>query len=167
MDLPQLPAGKRFTLPRPPLSADALLLAQLATRETKAGLATAIFTADANDAQRLIDELAFFAPDLRCALFPDWETLPYDSWWAIAAIRAHPALDHIPALLVTADAGEHHNVEAETAGFDGIVSRPFARDDLVRTVALLAATGRQPHRRPRAQAVVSVFDSGFVLGDGV
>jgi transcription-repair coupling factor (superfamily II helicase) len=80
MDLPQLPAGKRFTLPRPPLSADALLLAQLATRETKAGRATAIFTADANDAQRLIDELAFFAPDLRCALFPDWETLPYDSF---------------------------------------------------------------------------------------
>jgi transcription-repair coupling factor (superfamily II helicase) len=38
------------------------------------------FTADANDAQRLIDEIAFFAPDLRCALFPDWETLPYDSF---------------------------------------------------------------------------------------
>ena len=80
MDLPSLPAGKRFTLPRPPLSADALLLAQLATRETAAGRATAIFTADANDAQRLIDELRFFAPDLRCALFPDWETLPYDSF---------------------------------------------------------------------------------------
>ena len=84
----------------------------------------------------------------------DCQTLPYDSWWAIAAIRAHPALDHIPALLVAADAGEHHNVEAETAGFDGIVSRPFALDNLVRTVALLATTGRQPHRRPRAQAVV-------------
>ena len=84
----------------------------------------------------------------------DCQTLPYDSWWAIAAIRAHPALDHIPALLVTAEASEHHNVEAETAGFDGIVSRPFALDDLVLTVALLAATGRQPHRRPRARAVV-------------
>jgi transcription-repair coupling factor (superfamily II helicase) len=24
--------------------------------------------------------MAFFAPDLRCALFPDWETLPYDSF---------------------------------------------------------------------------------------
>ena len=80
MDLPSLTAGKRFTLPRPPLSADALLLGQLAERETKAGRATAIFTADANDAQRLIDELRFFAPDLRCALFPDWETLPYDSF---------------------------------------------------------------------------------------
>src|SRR5260370_1265935 len=34
----------------------------------------------ASDAQRLIDEMAFFAPGLRCALFPDWETLPYDSF---------------------------------------------------------------------------------------
>ena len=57
MNLPPLPAGKRFTLPRPPLSADALLLAQLAAREKGAGRATAVFTADANDAQRLIDEL--------------------------------------------------------------------------------------------------------------
>jgi transcription-repair coupling factor (superfamily II helicase) len=24
--------------------------------------------------------MAFFAPDLRCALFPDWETLPYDTF---------------------------------------------------------------------------------------
>ncbi|GAA4345545.1 transcription-repair coupling factor [Variovorax defluvii] len=80
MHLPQLTPGKRFTLPRPALSADALLLAQLACRETAAGRATAVFTADANDAQRLIDELAFFAPTLRCALFPDWETLPYDSF---------------------------------------------------------------------------------------
>jgi transcription-repair coupling factor (superfamily II helicase) len=68
-----------MTLPRPPASADALLLARLAQREKAAGSATAIVTADANDAQRLIDEIAFFAPELRCALFPDWETLPYDS----------------------------------------------------------------------------------------
>ncbi|VWX63053.1 Transcription-repair-coupling factor [Burkholderiales bacterium 8X] len=80
MDLPPLSAGKRFTLPRPPLSADALLLAQLAGREKSAHRATAVFTADATDAQRLIDEIAFFAPEVRCALFPDWETLPYDSF---------------------------------------------------------------------------------------
>ncbi|NPC54505.1 transcription-repair coupling factor [Caenimonas soli] len=80
MDLPKLSAGKRFTLPRPPGSADALLLARLAEREKAAGKLTAIVTADATDAQRLIEEMAFFAPDLRCALFPDWETLPYDSF---------------------------------------------------------------------------------------
>ena len=80
MDLPKLSAGKRFTLPRPPGSADALLLARLAEREKSTGKLTAIVTADATDAQRLIEEMAFFAPDLRCALFPDWETLPYDSF---------------------------------------------------------------------------------------
>ena len=80
MHFPTLAAGKRFALPRPPLSADALLLAQLAEREKAAGRATAVFTADANDAQRLIDEIVFFAPTLRCALFPDWETLPYDAF---------------------------------------------------------------------------------------
>ncbi len=80
MDLPKLSPGKRFTLPRPFGGADALLLAQLAQREKAAGRLTAIVTADASDAQRLIDDMAFFAPEIRCALFPDWETLPYDSF---------------------------------------------------------------------------------------
>ena len=80
MDLPKLIPGKRFTLPRPPGSADALLLARLAQREKAAQRVVAIVTSDANDAQRLLEELPFFAPDLRCALFPDWETLPYDTF---------------------------------------------------------------------------------------
>ncbi|MEP6825231.1 MAG: hypothetical protein ABI919_10480, partial [Ramlibacter sp.] len=80
MDLPKLTSGKRYTLPRPTGSADAFLLARLAEREKSAGRLTAIVTSDANDAQRLLEEMAFFAPDLRCALFPDWETLPYDTF---------------------------------------------------------------------------------------
>jgi len=80
MDLPKLQPGKRFTLPRPFGAADALLLAQLAQREKATGRLMAVVTADATDAQRLIDEMAFFAPEIRCALFPDWETLPYDSF---------------------------------------------------------------------------------------
>lgn len=80
MDLPRLTPGKRYALPQPIGSADALLLAQLGLREKAAGRPVAIVTADASDAQRLLDELPFFAPELRCALFPDWETLPYDSF---------------------------------------------------------------------------------------
>ncbi len=80
MDLPKLSPGKRFTLPRPPGSADALLLARLGQQQKAGQRRTAIVTADASDAQRLIDEMAFFAPELRCALFPDWETLPYDQF---------------------------------------------------------------------------------------
>ena len=80
MDLPKLSPGKRYALPRPPGSADALLLARLAVREKEGGRRMAIVTATAGDAQRLVDELAFFGPDLRCCLFPDWETLPYDTF---------------------------------------------------------------------------------------
>ncbi len=80
MELPKLSPGKRFTLPRPAGSADALLLARLGEREKAQHRTVAIVTADATDAQRLIDEMAFFAPGLRCALFPDWETLPYDTF---------------------------------------------------------------------------------------
>ena len=80
MDLPKLTPGKRFTLPRPQGSADAVLLAQLALRDKARGSLTAIVTSDAADAQRLMDEMVFFAPSLRCALFPDWETLPYDTF---------------------------------------------------------------------------------------
>ena len=80
MDLPKLQISKRFTLPRPVGSADALLLSTLGQREKAAGKLMAIVTADATDAQRLMEEIAFFAPDLRCALFPDWETLPYDTF---------------------------------------------------------------------------------------
>ncbi|WP_293220772.1 transcription-repair coupling factor [Ottowia sp.] len=80
MQLPKLIPGKRHALPRPPGSSDALALARLAERERAAGRLTAIVTADASDARRLQDELAFFAPALRVTLFPDWETLPYDSF---------------------------------------------------------------------------------------
>ncbi|MBS0500965.1 MAG: transcription-repair coupling factor [Burkholderiaceae bacterium] len=80
MQLPKLIPGKRHALPRPPGSSDALWLAALAAREQAAGQLTAIVTADASDARRLQDELAFFAPQLRVTLFPDWETLPYDSF---------------------------------------------------------------------------------------
>ena len=80
MNLPPLTLGKRFTLPRPVGSADAVLLAQLALRDKAQGRITAIVTADATDAQRLVDEVQFFAPTLRLAIFPDWETLPYDTF---------------------------------------------------------------------------------------
>jgi transcription-repair coupling factor (superfamily II helicase) len=80
MDLPKLTPGKRFTLPRPIGSADATLLAQLGMREKSANRPMTIVTAEASDAQRLLEEIPFFQPQLRCALFPDWETLPYDTF---------------------------------------------------------------------------------------
>ena len=77
MHLPSIAPGKRFTLPRPTGSADALLIARHAAQQKTL---TTVITAEPADAQRLADELPFFAPGLRIALFPDWETLPYDTF---------------------------------------------------------------------------------------
>ena len=57
-------------------SADALALARLAANEPP----LAVVSATALDAQRLSEELAWFAPGLRVCLLPDWETLPYDQF---------------------------------------------------------------------------------------
>ncbi len=82
MRVPDLAPGKRYTLPLPSGSADALLLARHAVARLAAGhrAPLAVFTAEPADAQRLLDEIAFFAPTLRAAVFPDWETLPYDNF---------------------------------------------------------------------------------------
>ena len=80
MQLPHIAPGKRFTLPRPIGSADALLLARFAQARAAEQQLTAIVTAEPADTQRLQDELAFFGPKLRVAVFPDWETLPYDTF---------------------------------------------------------------------------------------
>jgi transcription-repair coupling factor (superfamily II helicase) len=77
--MPQLAAlpsrGARLDLPVLAGSADALALAQLAG----GGHMLAVVTANPLDAQRLQEEIAWFAPALRVHLLPDWETLPYDS----------------------------------------------------------------------------------------
>ena len=65
--------GQRLDLPALPGSADALALARLAGRQP-----LVVVTASAGDAQRLLEEIPWFAPDLRVRLLPDWETLPYD-----------------------------------------------------------------------------------------
>ena len=80
MQLPHIVPGKRFTVPRPVGSADALLLARFAQARKAEGRLTGIVTAEPADTQRLEDELSFFAPELRIAVFPDWETLPYDTF---------------------------------------------------------------------------------------
>ena len=80
MQLPSLAPGQRFTLPRPPGAADALLIAHLASARAAQGQLTLVVCAEPADSQRLADELPFFAPHLRIAVFPDWETLPYDQF---------------------------------------------------------------------------------------
>ncbi|MDD2916128.1 MAG: transcription-repair coupling factor [Gallionella sp.] len=55
-------------------SSDALALTQYAANNAP----LAVIAANALEAQRLVEEIPFFAPELRVHLLPDWETLPYD-----------------------------------------------------------------------------------------
>ncbi|MEK7302676.1 MAG: transcription-repair coupling factor, partial [Pseudomonadota bacterium] len=57
-------------------SSDSLFLAQLAQQAKP----VTIITANALDAQRLLEEIPYFAPELKAHLLPDWETLPYDTF---------------------------------------------------------------------------------------
>jgi transcription-repair coupling factor (superfamily II helicase) len=68
--------GTRLDLPPLAGSADALAIAELA----QSGRLLAVVAASPLEAQRLLDEVAWFAPGLRVHLLPDWETLPYDSF---------------------------------------------------------------------------------------
>ncbi|MDR1462620.1 MAG: transcription-repair coupling factor [Azoarcus sp.] len=68
--------GARLDLPPLAGSADALAIAELAAR----GQMLAVVTARPSEAQRLLEEIRWFAPQLRVHLLPDWETLPYDSF---------------------------------------------------------------------------------------
>ena len=77
LSLPGLPKpGQRLDLPPYPPSADALALSRLAHR----GRLLVAVSASPLEAQRLAEELAWFAPELRSHLLPDWETLPYDAF---------------------------------------------------------------------------------------
>ena len=77
--VPDLPApGQKERGPALPGSSDAIALAQLAVQCVRQKRMLAVVSADALAAQRLTDEIPWFAPGLRVALLPDWETLPYD-----------------------------------------------------------------------------------------
>ena len=78
--VPTLGHSTRFTYAANGL--DSLSLATLSCRlKTTADIKKApivIITSNAFEAQRLLEELPYFAPDLSVHLLPDWETLPYD-----------------------------------------------------------------------------------------
>ena len=57
---------------------DSLSLASLACRLKTTKQPLVIITSSAFEAQRLMEEMPYFAPDLGLHLLPDWETLPYD-----------------------------------------------------------------------------------------
>ena len=74
--LPDLSQVSRFSYAANGL--DSLLLASHSCRLKTTKNPLLIVTANAFEAQRLLEEIPFFATEIRTHLLPDWETLPYD-----------------------------------------------------------------------------------------
>jgi transcription-repair coupling factor (superfamily II helicase) len=80
LPIPILGLASRITLATS--GEDALSLANLALKlkANKPSQPLVIISANAFDAQRLLEEIPYFAPSLSVHLLPDWETLPYDQF---------------------------------------------------------------------------------------
>ena len=80
--LPVPATGQTKRLDPLPAGADSLALAQLASQlnaeQKSPKMPLVILTANAFEAQRLLEEIPWFAPTLGVSMLPDWETLPYD-----------------------------------------------------------------------------------------
>ncbi len=101
----QLPAsalkvGQKFSIAKPHGSGDALWLTELALQEKKC---IVLFCADPLEAQRLTEEMRLFNKALRINQFPDWETLPYDTF--------SPHQDLISERLQTLNQLRHNEVD--------------------------------------------------------
>ncbi|MBL8397709.1 MAG: transcription-repair coupling factor [Candidatus Accumulibacter sp.] len=83
LSFPRLPlpaSGERLQFSCGIGSSDALLIADAALRASREAQRRllVVVTASSGDAQRLLDEIPWFAAGLKVRLLPDWETLPYD-----------------------------------------------------------------------------------------
>jgi transcription-repair coupling factor (superfamily II helicase) len=80
LPVPAIGQSERISASAP--GSDSLALAQLGLKLSTAAdrqkQPLVVITASAFEAQRLLDEIPFFAPKLCVNLLPDWETLPYD-----------------------------------------------------------------------------------------
>ncbi|MEO1957692.1 MAG: transcription-repair coupling factor [Methylophilaceae bacterium] len=70
--------GKSTRFPYSANGLDSWSLASLACRLKTTKEPLVVITSSAFEAQRLMEEMPFFAPGLSLHLLPDWETLPYD-----------------------------------------------------------------------------------------
>ncbi len=80
LPIPKLGQATRVALSH--LGQDDHALAELALKlkAEKPAKPLVIISANGFDAQRLLEEIPYFAPDLTVNLLPDWETLPYDQF---------------------------------------------------------------------------------------
>ena len=94
---------------------------------------------DGEEALEILDDTSQPLPDVITvdALMPR-----RDGWWTVSMIRADPRLMDIPIIMVTASVQSHHRAQAEQAGVDGFVAKPFEPDELLALIGILAVGGR-------------------------
>lgn len=102
---------------------------------------------EATDGKAAMTRLIDPAEPVPAVVLLDRQMSPYDGWWAIAAIRGHPPLDGVPAVLLTAASNDIDKADVLRAGFDAYVTKPFDPEVLVDVVSRLAAGGRRGRRR--------------------
>lgn len=78
MQLSPPPPGKSSRFSYAANGLDSLSLASLACSLKTTKTPLVIIASNAFEAQRLIEEIPYFSPDISIYMLPDWETLPYD-----------------------------------------------------------------------------------------
>jgi CheY-like chemotaxis protein len=97
---------------------------------------------EAGDGQAALDLLDRNPDRLPAVILLDAQMAPLDGWEAVAAIRADPALAHLPVVMVTASLQQREKERSIAAGVDAFVAKPFEPEDLVDLVGDLAVSGR-------------------------
>ncbi|PPC97910.1 MAG: transcription-repair coupling factor, partial [Methylotenera sp.] len=80
LPIPNKGQANRLTLKNSGEDAFALAMLAMQSKTQKPNQPLVIITAGGFDAQRLLEEIPYFAPSLSVHLLPDWETLPYDQF---------------------------------------------------------------------------------------
>lgn len=127
----QLAHGKKAQCATLAGSSDALFFAQLASQMNKP---IVIFCADPQQAWRLLNEIKLFDEHLKVHHFPDWETLPYDTF--------SPHHDLISERLKTLQALLNNDIDVLTLPISSALYR-LAPTDFVRSRSFYFKKGDQ------------------------
>jgi CheY-like chemotaxis protein len=97
---------------------------------------------EARDGDEALEILADTSQPLPDVITVDALMPRRDGWWTVSMIRADPRLADIPIIMVTASVQSHHRAQAEQAGVDGFIAKPFEPDELLALIGILAVGGR-------------------------
>jgi CheY-like chemotaxis protein len=94
---------------------------------------------DGQEAVEILQDLARPLPDV---ITVDVVMPRQDGWWTVETIRADPRLAHIPIVMITASVQADTRAQAERAGINEFVAKPFDPDDLVAKIGALVGRHR-------------------------